>query len=108
MAVTTETYIQYHCTKQQNAREDPLADILNNITKNPAAYATRQTPSACEQSNTKQKEEAKDKEHCSVEARNSIRQMCTQAVKDNRTIIKDGDTIRTRSGYISKKLDRLA
>ena len=49
------------------------------------------------------KEEAKDNEHCSTEAKNITRQMCTQAVKDNRTIIKDGDTIRTRSGCISKK-----
>ena len=28
-----DAYIQYHSTKQQNARADPLADILNNITK---------------------------------------------------------------------------
>ena len=39
-----DAYIQYHSTKQQNARAGPLADILNNITKNPAAYATIQTP----------------------------------------------------------------
>ena len=31
--VMADTYIQYHSTKQQNARADPLADILNNITK---------------------------------------------------------------------------
>ena len=54
-AVTADTYIQYHSTKQQNARADPLAEILNNITKNPAAYATRQTTNASEQSYTKQK-----------------------------------------------------
>ena len=88
---------------------DSLAEILNNITKHPAAYTTRQTPNACEQYDTKQKEEAKDSKHYSAEARNSIRQINTQAVKDNKTITKDGDTIRTRSGHISKKkLDRLA
>ena len=43
--VMADTYIQYQSTKQQNARADPLTDILNNITKNPAAYATIQTPS---------------------------------------------------------------
>ena len=106
-AVTVDTYIQYHSTKQQNTRTDPLAEILNNIIKNPAAYVTRQTTNDSEQSNTKQKEEAKDSEHCSMEASNITKQLCTQAAKDNRTIIKYGDTIRTRSGHISKKLDRL-
>ena len=81
MSVTADTYMQYHATKQQNARTDPLVEILNNITKHPAAYATRETPDACEQYNTKQKEEAKDSEHYSVEARNNIRQTDTQAVK---------------------------
>ena len=95
-AVIADTYIQYHSRKQQNTRTDPLAEILNNITKNPAAYVTRQTTNDSEQSNTKQKEEAKDNEHCSKEASNNTKQPCTQAVKDNRTIIKYGDTIRTR------------
>ena len=45
--------------------------------------------------------------HCSMKASNITKQPCTQAVKDNRTIIKYGDTIRTRSGGISKKPDRL-
>ena len=91
----TDTYN----TMQQSSKtqgQTPLAEILNNITKHPAAYATRQTLNACEQSNTKQKEEAKDSEHYSAKARYSIRQTNTQAVKANKTIIKDGDTIRTR------------
>ena len=106
-AVTADAYIQYHSTKQQNTRADPLAEILNNITKNPAAYVTRQTTNDSDQSNTKQKEEAKDNEHCSMEASNTTKQPYTQAVKDNRTIIKYGNTIRTRSGHVSKKPDRL-
>ena len=61
-AVTADTYIQYQSTKQHSTRADPLAEILNNITKNPAAYVTRQTTNDSEQSNTKQKEEAKDNE----------------------------------------------
>ena len=108
MSVTADTYMQYHATKQQNARTAPLVEILNNITKHPAAYTTRQTPDACEQYITKQKEEAKDIKYYSAKARNSIRQTHTQAVNDNKTIIKDGDIIRTRSGCISKKPDRLA
>ena len=42
--VTADAYIQYHSTKQQNARTDQLADTLNSITKIPVAYATIQTP----------------------------------------------------------------
>ena len=104
-AVTADTYIQYQSTKQHGTRADPLAEMLNNITKHPAAYVIRQTTSDSEQSNTKQKEEAKDNEHCSVDANNTTKQLCTQAVKDDRTIVEYGDTIRTRSGHISRKLD---
>ena len=68
-AVTADTYIQYQSTKQHGTKADPLAELLNNINKHPAAYVTRQTTSDSEQSNTKQKEEAKDNEHCSVEAK---------------------------------------
>ena len=89
-AVTADTYIQYQSTKQHGTRADPLAEMLNNIAKHPAAYVTRQITSDSEQSNTKQKEEAKDNEHCSVEANNTTKQPCTQAVKDNRTIVGYG------------------
>ena len=102
-----DTYTKYHSTKQQSTRADPLAEILNDITQNPAAYVTRQTTNDSEQSNTIQKEKAKDNEHCSMEASSITKQPCTQAVNDNRTIIKYGDTIRTRSGCIREKLDRL-
>ena len=33
---------------------------------------------------------------------NSSRQTCTEIIRDNKTIIHDGDTIKTRSGCISK------
>ena len=84
-AVTADTYIQYHSIKQQNTGAHPLAEILNNTTK------IQQLMSPDKQqmivNNLIQKEEAKDNEHCSMEASN-IKQPCTQAVKDNRTIIK--------------------
>ena len=99
--------MQYQSTKQQGTRADPLAEMLNNINKHQAAYVTRQKTSGSKQSNTKQKEEAKDNEHCSMEANNTTKQLCTQAVKGDRTIVEHGDTIRTRSGCISKKPDRL-
>ena len=38
----------------------------------------------------------------------SRRQTCTEVIRGNKTIIHDGDTIKTRSGCISKKLDRFA
>ena len=41
-AVTADAYIQYQSTKQHSTMADPLAEILNNITGNPAAYVTRQ------------------------------------------------------------------
>ena len=109
--VTVDTYMQYHSTNQQNTRADPLADILNNITKNPAACTTIQIPNLDNilgQSDKQQKEEAKDKEQHSSKAINSSKQICTDIIRDNKTVIHDDDTIKTRSECISKKLDRLA
>ena len=37
-------YLQCQSTKQSYTRTDPLADILENINKNPTAYATVQKP----------------------------------------------------------------
>ena len=42
-----------------------------------------------------------------MKASNITKQLCTQTVKDNRTIIKYGDSIRTRSGHISKKTGKI-
>ena len=81
--------------------------MLNNIKKHPAAYVTRQTTGDSDQSNAKQKKEAKDTEHHSMEVNNTTKQLCTQDVKDNSTRVEYGDTIRTRSGHISRKPDRL-
>ena len=62
-------YLQYQSTKQFYTRTDPLVDILENINKNPKAYATVQTPIAHnmdeqfnDQLNKSQKGEAMDKE----------------------------------------------
>ena len=49
-----------------------------------------------------------DKELYSSKATNSSRQTCTGDIRDNETIIQDGDIINTRSGHISRKWDRLA
>ena len=42
--VTSDTYLQ-HTNKQSNTKADPLTEILNNIHRNPAIYATRQARS---------------------------------------------------------------
>ena len=104
--MTGDAYLKYS-NKQCHITTDPLAEILSNITKNLGAYTTKQTTSDKNQSNTKQKEEAKDGEHCSREVSNTTKQPFTQAVKDNRTIMEYEATIRIRSGHISKKPDRL-
>ena len=104
--MTADAYLRHHSHKQCHITTDPLAEILSNITQNLGAYNTKQTISNKNQSNTKQKEEEKDSEHhseChSMEANYTTKQPFTQAIKDNRTIIEYGDTIRTRSGHINK------
>ena len=40
--VTVDTYLQHQSNKHSNIKTDPLAEILNNINKNPAVYANRQ------------------------------------------------------------------
>ena len=105
--VTADAYLKHHSHKQCHIATDPLAEILSNITKNLEPYAAKHTTSDKNQSDTKQKEAAKDNEHHSMEASNTTKQPFTQAVKNNRTIIEDGDAIRIRSVCISKKPDRL-
>ena len=41
-AVTADAYIKHQSYKQCNITTDPLADILNNIDKNPGAYSNKQ------------------------------------------------------------------
>ena len=105
--MTADAYLKHHSNKQCQITTDPLAEILNNITKNPESYTTKQTTSNKNKSDTKQKEEEKDSGQYSMEESNATKQPVTQAIKDNRTIIEYGDTVRTRSGRISKKLERL-
>ena len=41
--MTADTYLQQQYNEQSNTKTDPLTEILNNINRNPAIYATRQT-----------------------------------------------------------------
>ena len=99
--VTADAYLKHHSHKQCQITKDPLAEILNKITKNPGSYTTKKTTSNKNKSDTKQKDK-KDSGQYSMEASNTIKQPVTQAIKDSRIIIEYGDTIRTRSGCISK------
>ena len=52
--VTADMYLQHQSNKQSNIKTDPLAEILKNINRNPAIYATRQARNinnTCEQYN---------------------------------------------------------
>ena len=105
--VTADAYIKHHSHKQCQLTTDPLAEILNNITKNPGSYNTKQTTNNNNKSDSKQKEEEKGQWTYGMEASNTTKQPVIRATKDNRTVTEYGDNIRTRSGHISKKPDRL-
>ena len=40
--MTADAYLQHQSSKQSNIITDPLAEILNNINKNPPVYVNRQ------------------------------------------------------------------
>ena len=41
--MTADAYLQHQSYKQCNITTDPLADFLNNINRNPAAYKNKQS-----------------------------------------------------------------
>ena len=43
--MTADAYLKHHSHKQCQITTDPLAEILNNITKNPGSYDIKQTTS---------------------------------------------------------------
>ena len=45
-AVTADAYLKHQSYKQCNITTDPLADLLPNINKNPAAYNNKQSLSS--------------------------------------------------------------
>ena len=60
-----------------------------------------------QQTNNNQKGEARDKEQNSTVANNDLRQENTNVSIDERTIPQGSQVIKTRSGQIIKKPDRL-
>ena len=109
-SITADTSLQYHTTKQSHTRTDPLADILNNINKNSMAHTSNNKDHSgqChQQTNNNQKGEARDKEQNSAVANNDPRQENTNVSLDKRTTPQGSEVIKTRSGQIIKKPDRL-
>ena len=94
---------------------DPLVDILNNINNNPVACTSAHNNDninsivQCnQQTNNIQKGKAMDnKEQSSIVAGNSHGQGAINVPKDKGTSLQDNKVIKTRSGWIVKKLDRL-
>ena len=89
-------------------------DILNNINKNPTAYANVQTPNINnsdgqyhEQINSDKKQEAKDQEQC-VKMTDISHKEGAYIPGDNKTVFQGSKVLKTRLGQVAKKTDRLA
>ena len=94
---------------------DPLVDILNNTNCNPAACSSARnnnninSSAQCNQhTNNTQKGKAMDnKEQNSIVGSNNHRQGSINVPKDKGISLKDSEVIKTISGQIVKKPDRL-
>ena len=110
--VTENTYLQHQSNKQSNIKTDPLAEILNNINRNPAIHTTRQVRNinnTCEQYN----EQTANKivqEEANIEQYNkkadSSQERGTGGTCDKRASLQENEVNRTRSGCIVRKPDR--
>ena len=112
--MTADAYLQNQSTKQSSIKTDPLADLLNNINKNPAAYTNKQAlnidkkDKQCNEqiSNNDLQQGAKDIEQCTKRAIISHEEGA-DVPRDNKPAIQGSEVKGTRSGCMVKKLDRL-
>ena len=98
---TADTYLQHQSIKHSNIKTDPLAEILNNINKNPAVYNNIQLIN-----NKSLQQEARAIEQCTKRADTSHKEG-EDVPQDNRSVCQGSEVKRTRSGCIVKKPDRL-
>ena len=113
-AVTADAYIKHQSYKQCNISTDPLADILNNIDKNPGAYNNKQVLNSVveeEQSigqivNNPNQQVAENIEH-SIKRTGINKKEGTDELRGNILTIHEGEITRTRSGCIIRKPNRL-
>ena len=81
-----------------------MADILNNISKNPTAYGNVQIPNVNnsdgqyhEQINSDHKQEAKEKEQC-VKRTDISRKEGTYIPGDYKSVLQGSEVLKTRLG----------
>ena len=112
--MTADVYIKHQSYKHCNISTDPLADILNNIDKNPGAYNNKQVLNSVveeEQSigqivNNPNQQVAENIEH-SIKRTGINKKEGTDKLRGNIPTIHEGEITRTRSGCIIRKQDRL-
>ena len=111
--MTADMYLQHQSNKQSNTKTDPLAEILNNINRNPAIYATRQVRSinnTCEQYSVQTANKIVQEE-ANIEQDNkkadSSQERGTGSTHEKRASLQENKVNRTRSGCIVRKPDRL-
>ena len=111
--VTTDTYIQHQSHTLSNKTTDPLAEILNNISNNPALYATEwttTTSNTCDQYKEQNANKSVQKEadieqylkKADISHKKGIVNICAKSDS-----LQENEVNRTRSGHIVKKPDRL-
>ena len=109
--VTADKYLQHQSNKQSNIKTDPLAEMLNNINRNPAIYGTRQVRNinnTCEQYN----EQTTNKivqEEANIEQYNkkadSSQERGTSGTHNRKASLQENEVNRMRSGRIVRKPD---
>ena len=111
--MTADKYLQHQSNKQSNIKTDPLAEILNNINRNPAIYGTREVwniNNTCEQYNEQTTNKIAQQE-ANIEQYNkkpdSGNERGTSGSHDRKTSLQENEVNRTKSGCIVRKPDRL-
>ena len=106
--VTADKFLQYQYNKQSSIKTDPLAEILNNINRNPAIYSTghtRNTNNTCEQYNEQSTNKIAQQE-TNIEQYNkkpdSGKERGTSSSHDGKASLQENKVNRTRSGCIAK------
>ena len=112
--MTPETYLQHQANNQYKITTDPLADLLDNLNKNPASYTNKQTADSITKGekcigqieDKSLQQEAKNIGQCTKKTGTSHKEG-TDDSRENIPTIQGSEVTRTRLGCIIKKLGRL-
>ena len=109
--ITADTYLQHQSKTLSNKITDPLAEILNNINNNPSLYAivwaattARTSHQYEEQNDIKSGQKDINEYHKDLE---NIQEKETVQISARSDLAQVNEVIKTRSGYVIKKPDRL-